>query len=303
MAFSLDLLRTFLAVHREGSLTRAAQRLSLSQPAVTTQLRTLEEAFGRPLFTRLPRGVSPTAAGDLLARRIAEPLDQLSGLLDAGLDQTPSLAGVVHLGGPTEFVTARVMPALAGLVERGLELRVTLGVADDLLRALHTGAVDLTVHSTRPRRRGLRVQPLCDEEFVLVAAEPWTTRVAAATDLVDMLTRIPQIAYAEDLPIIRRYWQTVFDVRPPRDAAVVVPNLHAVLAAVLAGAGYSVLPSYLCAADIAAGRLTVLHHPPMAPLNTLYLVSRAGAPLSTAVTAVHEQLLASAANGSSGARR
>jgi DNA-binding transcriptional LysR family regulator len=159
-------------VHREGSLTRAAQRLSLSQPAVTTQLRTLEEAFGRPLFTRLPRGVSPTAAGDLLARRIAEPLDQLSGLLDADLDQTPSLAGVVHLGGPTEFVTARVMPALAGLVERGLELRVTLGVADDLLRALHTGAVDLTVHSTRPRRRGLRVQPLCDEEFVLVAAEP-----------------------------------------------------------------------------------------------------------------------------------
>src|SRR5215207_3726643 len=100
MALSLDLLRTFLAVHRERSLTRAAQRLSLSQPAVTMQLRALEEGLGRPLFTRMPRGVSPTAAGDLLARRITEPLDQLSGLLDAGLDQPPSLAGVVHLGGP-----------------------------------------------------------------------------------------------------------------------------------------------------------------------------------------------------------
>jgi DNA-binding transcriptional LysR family regulator len=250
----------------------------LSQPAVTTQLRTLEEALGRPLFTRLPRGVSPTAAGDLLARRIAEPLDQLSGLLDADLDRPPSLAGVVHLGGPTEFVTARVLPALAGLVERGLELRVTLGVADDLLRALRSGAVDLTVQSTRPRQRGLRVRPLCDEEFVLVAAEPWATRVSAATDLVDALARTPQIAYAEDLPIIRRYWQSVFDVRPPRDAAVVVPNLHAVLAAVLAGAGYSVLPGYLCAADVATGRLTVLHHPPVPPLNTLYLVSRAASP-------------------------
>lgn len=292
MAPSLDLLRTFLAVHREGSLTRAAQRLSLSQPAVTAQLRALEEALGRPLFTRLPRGVAPTAAAELLARRIAEPLDQLSGLLDAGLDRPASLAGVVHLGGPTEFLTARVLPALAGLVERGVELRVLLGVADDLLRALLAGAVDLTVHSTRPRQRGLRVQPLYDEEFVLVAAEPWARRVTAATDPAEELARIPQIAYAEDLPIIRRYWRTVFEVRPPRDAAVVVPNLHAVLAAVLAGAGYSVLPSYLCAADVAAGRLTVLHHPPMAPLNTLYLVSRAGAPPSAAVTAVQERLLA-----------
>ncbi|BCJ47274.1 LysR family transcriptional regulator [Actinoplanes ianthinogenes] len=291
MAPSLDLLRTFLAVHREGSLTRAAQRLSLSQPAVTAQLRTLEEQLGRPLFTRLPRGVVPTAAGELLARRIAEPLDQLSGLLDAGLDQPASLAGVVHLGGPAEFVTARVMPALAGLVERGLELRVVLGVADDLLRALLAGAVDLTVQSVRPKQRGLRVQPLCDEEFVLVAAEPWASRVAAAGDVAAALARTPQIAYAEELPIIRRYWQTVFEVRPPRDAAVVVPNLHAVLAAVVAGAGYSVLPGYLCAAEIEAGRLTVLHRPPMAPLNTLYLVSRAGAPPSAAVTAVQEQLL------------
>jgi DNA-binding transcriptional LysR family regulator len=300
MALSLDLLRTFLAVHREGSLTRAARRLSLSQPAVTAQLRTLEEAVGRPLFTRQPRGVTPTAAADLLARRVAEPLDQLSGLVEAGLDQPSSLAGVVHLGGPAEFVTAWVLPALAGPVERGLELRVTLGIADDLLRALRSGAVDLTLQTTRPRQRGLRVQPLYDEEFVLVAAEPWAARVATATNLADALARTPLITYAEDLPIIRRYWQTVFGVRPSRDAAVVVPNLHAVLAAVLAGAGYSVLPSYLCAADIATGRLTVLHHPPMAPLNTLYLVSRAGAPLSPAVTAVHEQLLAHAGRDSGG---
>jgi DNA-binding transcriptional LysR family regulator len=62
MAPSLDLLRTFLAVYREGSLTRAAQRLSLSQPAVTGQLKTLEAELGRPLFTRLPRGVEPTPA-------------------------------------------------------------------------------------------------------------------------------------------------------------------------------------------------------------------------------------------------
>ena len=57
----LALLRTFLAVHRAGSLTRAAADLGVSQPAVTAQIRTLEQRVGRELFVRLPRGVAPTA--------------------------------------------------------------------------------------------------------------------------------------------------------------------------------------------------------------------------------------------------
>ncbi|MCU7727861.1 LysR family transcriptional regulator [Actinoplanes sp. KI2] len=289
---SLDLLRTFLAVYREGSLTRAARRLGLSQPAVTIQLRLLEERLGRPLFTRLPRGVAPTPAADLLARRIADPLDQLAAFAAAGLDEpADSFGGIVHLGAPVELVTARVLPALADLVGRGLELRVTIGVSDELLQGLRSGALDLAVLTARPRRRGLRAEPLLDEEFALVAAEPWTTRLAGADDLAAALAAAPLIAYAEELPIVRRYWQSVFEVRPALQAALVVPNLHAVLAAVRAGAGYSVLPTYLCADDLAANRLTVLHEPPVPPLNTLFLASRADTALTGAVNAVRERLL------------
>ena len=143
MPVSLDLLRTFLAVYREGSLTRAAQRLSLSQPAVTAQVRAIEETLGRPLFVRLPRGMAPTPAADLLARRVAEPLDRLGEVVASGLDRSVPLAGVVHLAGPVEYLTSRALPALAGLVADGLELRVTLGVADEVLRGLRAGAVDV----------------------------------------------------------------------------------------------------------------------------------------------------------------
>lgn len=52
----LALLRTFVAVHRAGSFTRAAALLGLSQPAVTSQIRTLERQLGRPLFLRRARG-------------------------------------------------------------------------------------------------------------------------------------------------------------------------------------------------------------------------------------------------------
>jgi DNA-binding transcriptional LysR family regulator len=298
MAVSLDLLRTFLSVYREGSLTGAARRLSLSQPAVTAQLKALEVELGRPLFTRLPRGVEPTPAAELLASRVADPLDQLAALTTGGLvEPADPFVHTVHLGGPAEFTTARVLPALAELVADGLRLRTRLGVADDLSRALTSGAIDIAVTPVRPRHRGLQVRPLCDETFVLVAAPRWADRLPADLadgDVARALADVPLISYAEDLPIVRRYWRTVFDTRPSHHAAVVVPDLNAVKSAVIAGAGFSVLPDYLCADALHARDLVILREPALPPINTLFLAARAGMLTRPAVAAVYAHLLARA---------
>jgi DNA-binding transcriptional LysR family regulator len=295
MTLSLDLLRTFLAVYRDGSLTRAAQRLSLSQPAVTAQLKTLEAELGRPLFTRLSRGVEPTPAAELLAARVADPLDRLAAL--TLVEPADPFANPVHLGGPAEFTTARVLPALADLVATGLRLRTRLGVADELGQALTGGAIDIAVTPVRPRHRGLHVRPLCDETFVLVAAPRWAERLptdATDADCVRMLAGVPLISYAENLPIIRRYWQTVFDVRPRLEAAVVVPDLNAVKSAVIAGAGFSVLPDYLCGDALRTGDLVLLREPPVPPINTLFLAARAAMMTNPTVATVYAHLLARA---------
>ena len=266
MAASLDVLRTFLAVYRAGSVTGGAELLGLSQPAVTAQVKALEADLGRPLFDRLPRGMAPTAAADELARRVAGPLDALDAIaLDPAVAE--DLARAVHLGGPAELVCARVLPSLAPLVAAGLQLRVTLGLPDELAGALAVGSLDLMIATVRPRRRGLRAETLCDEEFVLVGGAGFTA---------GQLDQAPLVAYAENLPILRRYWRTVFGTRLTRPPAVVVPDLRGVLAAVAAGAGVSVLPRYLCAAELADGRLRLLADPELAPINTLYLVSREG---------------------------
>lgn len=60
-------LRTFVAIHRTGSLTRAAKKLNLTQPAISQQLKALEGQLGWPLFARNARGVVATPAGDELA--------------------------------------------------------------------------------------------------------------------------------------------------------------------------------------------------------------------------------------------
>lgn len=240
----LNLLRTFLAVYRTGSFTAAAPHLGLSQPTVTTQIRTLEKQIERDLFRRLPRGVEPTPHAHELAARIAVPLDAL-----AALDQTTPK--VVHLAGPSELLCVRVLPALAPLIAEGLELRITQGLPDQLLDDMRTGRHDLIITTRRPTGRGLESTPLADEEYLLVAAPAW----AEHGDLHD----IPLIAYAEDLPIVRRYWRTTG--HKGGQAAVTVPNLYAVLSAVTAGAGYSVLPRSLCQDHLAEGRLILLHDP------------------------------------------
>lgn len=282
---SLDLLRTFLVVYRSGSVSAAAGLLGVAQPTVTAHIKTLELDLDRPLFQRRPRGMTPTSAADHLAARIAPALDDLAETVFRDLLEPGETFGrTVHLGGPAELVSARVLPSLAPLVARGLRLRVNLGLPDELLDDLAAGGLDLVVATQRPRRNGLHVQALTDEEFALVAAPRWTDRD---------IENAPLIAYAENLPILRRYWRTVFNTRLTRTPAIVVPDLRGVLATVTAGAGITVLPTYLCTDELADGRIRLLHRPEIPPINTLFLACRDG-PVHPAVTTVRNHLLGEA---------
>lgn len=288
-----SLLRTFLAVYRAGSFSAAAPVLGRSQPTVTTQIRALESQLGQQLFQRLPRGVAPTSVAHDLARRTARHLDALEAITEPGAPPGSPLGTPVHLGGPAEFTTSRILPALTGLVDQGLRLRVTFGLADDLLDGLRQRRFDMVVSTIRPRGRATAATALTDEEFVLVGAPQWTDRLGGDTfadDPLAALHDVPLVAFAEDLPIIRRYWRTVFGGRPAGTAAVVVPDLRGVLACVLAGTGITVLPSYLCAAELARGDLALLHDPVLPPINTLYLATRPGTGELPHLAAVHDQL-------------
>ncbi|MFI1832737.1 LysR family transcriptional regulator [Streptomyces olivaceoviridis] len=109
-----------------------------------------------------------------------------------------------------------------------------------------------------------------------------------------VLHEVPLITYAEDLPIARRYWRHVFGRRLSRTAAVTVPDLRGVLAAVAAGAGFSVLPRYLCQDLLASGALVALLEPEDPPINTGFLVQRPGASDNPDVARVRALLLRAA---------
>ncbi|MFC5218700.1 LysR family transcriptional regulator [Streptomyces coerulescens] len=291
----LNLLRTFLAVYRTGSFTAGARLLGLSQPTVTTQIRTLERQLDRELFQRLARGVAPGPYADELASRIVEPLDALATVTGPGGSADVHPVEPVHLAGPTELLTHRVMPALAPLVDRGVRLRITPGLTEPLLEELRTGRYDLVVSTYRPRGRALASAPLADEEFVLVTTPAWAERIGGparlAADGPAALHGVPLVAYAEDVPIVRRYWRHVFGRRLVRHPAVTMPDLNAVKAAVAGGTGFSVLPRYLCSAELASGALVPLLDPDDPPINTAFLVQRPGSSGNPHVALVRDHLL------------
>jgi DNA-binding transcriptional LysR family regulator len=292
----LALLRTFVTVHRAGSFTRAAALLGLSQPAVTSQIRTLERQLGRPLFLRQARGVTPTTIGDELAHKAAPHLDALVEITEAGLDEDSSLR-TLHLAGPPEFTAERALPALAALTRQdgqAFALRALFGNAEETLEGLAAGRHDLAITTARPRGALLTATPLCDEEHVLVSAPRWATHISSGKPHRNdppALENLPVVEVHESLPLVARYWAAVFDCRPATSGTVIVPDLRAVLACAVAGAGLAVLPRYLCAPALERGDIVALLEPAVPSLRTYFLAVRTGTLAMPHIARAHEWLL------------
>ncbi|MFF4800199.1 LysR family transcriptional regulator [Streptomyces sp. NPDC001351] len=297
----LALLRTFVTVHRAGSFTRAAALLGLSQPAVTSQIRTLERQLGRPLFLRQARGVTPTTIGDELAHKAAPHLDALVEIAETGLDDESSLR-TLHLAGPPEFTAERALPALTELTGddgQGFALRASFGNAEETLEGLAAGHHDLAICTARPRGALLTATPLCDEEHVLVASPVRAEQIGLEKPRrkgAPALEDVPVIEVHESLPFVSRYWASVFDSRPASPGTVIVPDLRAVLACAAAGAGLAVLPRYLCGDALERGEIVALHEPAVPPLRTYFLVVRTGTLAMPHIARAHEWLLRAAAD-------
>lgn len=296
----LDWIKTFLAVYRAGSVTAASRSLHLTQPTVSQHLKALESHLGRPLFDRVPRGVTPTPAGHQLAASIGPHLDMVEAMVESARAQVEGrCTGLVRLGGPADLVATAVLPSLTAALDEGVKLRIRLGLVDELIDALRGRELDLVLATLQRRARGIEFEAIYDEEFVLVAAPRWAARIspgALRRHGAGALADAPILAFAEHLPILRRYWEGVFGARLGHAARLVAPDLRVLLGAAVAGAGVTVLPRYLAAGALARGDLVELASPARAPSNTIYLAYRPESLEQARVGLVRELLRRAAAD-------
>jgi molybdate transport repressor ModE-like protein len=137
-------LKTFVAVAREGSITRAAEHLHLSQPAVSAHIKAIEDTLGLTLFERTPRGMSLTGDGQRLFAKAEQTLTAHRELLEEATRIKGRLSGRLRLGTASNSSTEVLGRLLTVISERYPEVEVALqhGTSLDLLNGLRSGSLD-----------------------------------------------------------------------------------------------------------------------------------------------------------------
>ncbi len=185
-------LRYFVCVAEEKSMTKAAGRLRVAQPALSRQIAGLEGDLGVPLFVRMPRGVELTEAGEILLERAYGVFSQLARAYRDVTTHSASPKGIVVVGMPPtpgEFI----LPPLLARTRRDypeIELRLVEGFSRELEKALITGEIALAVMHDPPDRSDIHVRELLREQLHLIGPpaaldkEDYTLSEAAVFPLI-----------------------------------------------------------------------------------------------------------------------
>jgi DNA-binding transcriptional LysR family regulator len=163
-------LRYFVAIAEERSITRAAERLWIAQPGLSTQIRRLEAELGVRLFERHTRGVDLTDAGELFLERARATLAAAEDARSTGRDLAAGLVGAVRLGLPVEAPAAFALALLAAFGRKRPDVEVTVFecYCGTLLRDLRDGRLDAVIAPSQFGSAELRYLRLGSERWVVL---------------------------------------------------------------------------------------------------------------------------------------
>jgi LysR family transcriptional regulator, cyn operon transcriptional activator len=173
-------LRYFLAVAEAGSFSRAADRLGISQPSVSQQMRDLEAALRVSLFQRRGKRILLTSAGLIFQEHARAILRQLESFLQELSSEPQQLRGALHLG-VVPILNVPLVPHLLGLFAAkhpGINVIVDEISSTEIETALEEGRMDVGLGFVTRYSPNLRYERLYTDEFALVVSEehPWSKR-------------------------------------------------------------------------------------------------------------------------------
>jgi DNA-binding transcriptional LysR family regulator len=166
-------LRAFIAIAELGTFTAGAQRVHVTQAAISMQIRQLENELGAKLFIRAPRRVMLTEAGEQLLQRARQILRDH----DAAVDEIAELAGAergrLRVGSASAMVTTDVLPKLLKDLRKqhaGAEVTVASGTSEALVQQILAGELDVAFVSLPVEARGINTERLSQDQLVAVAS-------------------------------------------------------------------------------------------------------------------------------------
>ncbi|ORC61314.1 LysR family transcriptional regulator [Pseudomonas floridensis] len=286
---NLTHLHTYSLVIAHGSFSAAAERLHLTQPAVSLQVRLLEEHLNLRLIERVGKRLKPTSAGETLLEHIL----RIDAVIEDALLELSShahgIAGQISIGtGATACI--HLLPPLLQTLRRRfaqLDVRVSTGNTDVMIKAVEENRLDLALVTLPASGRSLDVTPLLDDEFVAIFSDSAPSIPARLT--AEQLSELPLVVFeagsSTRLLISEWYLQAGIRVKPVMELG----SIEAIKEMVAAGLGYSIVPRMSVAA-VHHRRGLQVHALTPALSRTLGIVLRQDKPVSKALRQVLDAL-------------
>lgn len=251
-------LRALVSIAEVGTLSGAAQKLNVTQPALSAMLRRLEDELGALLVKRHSRGVALTEEGRFLLKRAYSILHDVAETTASLRELSEEPVGIVRIGLPTTVaggLVPRLLPAVHGRYEQ-IQLHIVEAMSGGLMEMLQLGRLDLAMLFDVQPMPGLRSEPILTEPIQLLMRagaplgdrETITLEEVAALDLV-----LPSQAHS-----IRQFVDRAASAAGVRlDTVADVDSLPGLVGLVLAGYA-TMLPPYLVTGHINAGRMRAI---------------------------------------------
>lgn len=253
-------LECLAAIVEEGGFDRAAQRLSITQSAVSQRLKALEAQVGTVLIVR-SRPLRPTSAGHLLLKH-ARQLRLLRVDLERDLRElAPSSTGAgrdderIALAANADSIATWALPALDDLVRQGLPLELITDDQDFTHEWLREGQVLGCITTLKQALRGCRMLPLGAMPYIAIAEAAYASEHLAQGLTPHNFRDQPFVAFNRKDDMQSEFVGKAFGLKRVALRQVFVPSSEGQVRAVLAGWGVSVVPELLVRELIAQGRL------------------------------------------------
>lgn len=254
-------LQSFVTVISEGSMTGAADKLYLTQPAISQQIRNLEEELGVELLVRGVRVIKPTLQGEILfdfAKRILQQAQQAEVAVKA---LGAELKGQLKVGTLNSMGVQLMSPIVSRLLKYNSKLSIVIdyGEGPDLIQAFNRRDLDLLILPEVEKQFGLSL-PDADKKF-LFKEEMWLVGSGKDMDMpkqimVGELSKYPLIFFSREYPDFNR---RLLDVLKANNVEVeptfISPNVGTLKRVIESALGWGFLPSSSIKKQVRSGRM------------------------------------------------
>lgn len=256
----MNYLQVFCDIIETRSFSKAAARNFISQPAVSQQVKALEEHFHQKLIERSPQGIHPTEAGRLFYQGAREIMERYQTLERQLIDLTQQVAGTIRVATVYSVGLHDLPPFMKRFIQMYPQARIHVEYSrtNKIYEAVRQNQVDIGIVAYPQESRQLGVIPLPSDELVIVTHPTHPMALAGRPVELKALAHLPFVAFEPDIPTRKAIDRVLHDLGVDIDIIQEFDNVETVKRSVEAEVGLSIIPKRCIALEEKAASLVAI---------------------------------------------